>query len=257
MSSGYVHFKALASSRDKAQDRVEAFERDDTLVIVVTDGAGGIRGGVAASHAVVEAVRASVADPAFALDETRPWEELFGVTDVPLVANKVGETSALVVSLGPRRIVGVSAGDSEAWVVTAAQVDDLTQSQHTKRRLGSGRASPVTFERRALDGVLLVATDGLFKYASKEVIARIVRTHALGRAMEELVALVRLPSGRFAEDVAIVIAGQAPITGYSRRMQPRRGVSGRARLVFRLDDAVVCGQSCPAGRGNTSGSNVK
>ena len=78
--------------------------------------------------------------------------------------------------------------------MTPAQVDDLTSGQHTKSRLGTGRAVPVTFQRAALEGVLLAGTDGLFKYASKEVIARIVRAHTIGRTAEELIELAKVAS---------------------------------------------------------------
>jgi hypothetical protein len=60
-----------------------------------------------------------------------------------------------------------------------------------------------------LAGVLVVATDGLFKYAAPEVIARIVRGHAIGAAAEDLVALVRLRSGKLVDDVAVVLVRQA------------------------------------------------
>jgi hypothetical protein len=53
----------------------------------------------------------------------------------------------------------VSAGDSEAYVVTTAGVDDLTASQ-SRKRLGSGKASPVPFLRAALDGALVVGPMG-------------------------------------------------------------------------------------------------
>ena len=208
MSVGYAHFEAVASSRAEPRDRVAAFERGDRLVLVVADGAGSIRGGATASQAVVDAVRGAIADPAFVLDDVRAWGDLLMRVDGKLVAGATGETTAVVVSLGPRGMVGVSAGDSEAWVVTPARVEDLTQSQDTKRKIGGGHVAPASFERHALKGVLLIASDGLFKYASREVIARIVRGAPVSRAIEELIALVRLPSGRFADDVAVATAAR-------------------------------------------------
>ena len=208
MSAGYAHFEAVASSRAEPRDRVAAFERGDRLVLVVADGAGSIRGGATASQAVVDAVRGAIADPAFVLDDVRAWGDLLMRVDGKLVAGATGETTAVVVSLGPRGMVGVSAGDSEAWVVTPARVEDLTQSQDTKRKIGGGHVAPASFERHALKGVLLIASDGLFKYASREVIARIVRSVPVSRAIEELIALVRLPSGRFADDVAVATAAR-------------------------------------------------
>lgn len=70
-----------------------------------------------------------------------------------------------------------------------AGLDGATEGQHRKRRLGY-QATPVLFERRSLDGVLVIATDGLFNYARPEVIAQAVATHedldATARALVEV-----------------------------------------------------------------------
>jgi hypothetical protein len=104
------------------------------------------------------------------------------------------KTTGLVVVLGARGLMGISTGDSEAWVVTSSTVDNLTVGQHTRLRLGSSRATVTTFQRSLLAGVLVVATDGLFKYAAPDVIARIVRDNAIRAAAQGLVELVRLRS---------------------------------------------------------------
>jgi len=132
------------------------------------------------------------------------WTHVLEEADGALAAKMAGETTCVVVVVGPMGIVGVSAGDSEAWVVTASSIDDLTL--HQKRaRLGSGRAAPVAFERPALDGVLVAGTDGLFKYAASDEIAKVLRGGAVEGAAERLAAVVRLPSGGFHDDVGIVV----------------------------------------------------
>jgi hypothetical protein len=60
-----------------------------------------------------------------------------------------------------------------------------------------------TFRRPAPNAAVLVASDGLFKFAAKDVIADIVRAQAIGPAAEDLVELLRPPSGKVAEDVAV------------------------------------------------------
>ena len=90
-------------------------------------------------------------------------------------------------------------------VVTPQGVDNLTKGQYTRQRLGTRRAAVVIFERSSLAGVLVVATDGLFKFAATEVIAGIVRGGALADVPERLVELVRLRSGKVADDVAVVL----------------------------------------------------
>jgi serine/threonine protein phosphatase PrpC len=63
--------------------------------------------------------------------------------------------------------------------------------------------------------VLLVATDGLFKYAAIDVIARVVRASPIGVAAEQLVDLVQLPSGKSPDDVAVVLLSRSSATGPS------------------------------------------
>ena len=210
MSPRFSFVRALASNRHKSEDAAEVFERGETLILVLADGAGGMRGGAMASGALVAAVRAAVADPVFAVEDVQYWADLFRVVDAALAKNMVGETTGVVVVLGSRKLIGVSTGDSEAWVLRATEVDDLTRGQQTKQRLGSGRVEPAVFERAALSGTLVVATDGLFKYAAPDVIARIVRASAIRIAAEELIGLVRLRSGTLADDVALVLVAAAP-----------------------------------------------
>lgn len=205
MSSRYEHAKAVASSRPKSQDAVGVYERAQVLVVALADGGGGMRGGEAASRSLVAVVESAVSDCAFALDRLEPWIDVFRATDAGLAANRAGETTGVVVVVTPRGLFGVSIGDSEAWVVSATGVDNLTVGQQTRQRLGGRRSAPAIFERPALGGVLVVASDGLFKYAATEVIARIVRASALGEAAEHLVELVRLRSGKVADDVAVVV----------------------------------------------------
>ena len=171
MSPRFSFVRALASNRHKSEDAAEVFERGETLIVVLADGAGGMRGGATASGALVAAVRAAVADPVFAVEDVQYWADLFRVVDAALAKNMVGETTGVVVVLGSRKLIGVSTGDSEAWVLRATEVDDLTRGQHTKQRLGSGRVEPAVFKRAAVSGTLVVATDGLFNYAAPNVIA--------------------------------------------------------------------------------------
>ena len=187
--------RALASSRASSEDRAEVFAHGDDTVIVVADGAGGVSGGGDASDLFVDAIRAAVGRSELDL------VAVFGAVDRVLASRDAGETTAIVVVIGPRGLSGVSVGDSEAWVVTSHAVDDLTASQ-TRSRLGSGRAEPVAFTRATLDGTLVVGTDGLFKYASIDAIARAARETGSANAM---IDLVRLRSGALPDDVAVVL----------------------------------------------------
>ncbi len=204
-ASRYEYARSLASNRPISGDVAEVFERDDRLVVVIADGAGGIGGGAVASRAVLESVSLAANDRGFPIDDVHRWADLLKATDTAVFARGAGQTTAVIVVVGPQGILGVSAGDSEAWVVTASRIDDLTVGQYTRRRIGTGQAAPFIFERTALSGVLLVATDGLLKYASPDVIAKVVRDGAMGFAADQLVELVRLPSRTVTEDVAVVL----------------------------------------------------
>ena len=203
--SRYEHARATAASRVRSQDSVGVYVRGDVLVVALADGGGGMRRGEVASRSLVAVVEAAVGDPHFALEEVRPWIDLLRATDASLAANHAGETTGVVVVLGRHGFVGFSIGDSEAWVVSPAGVDNLTVGQHTRHRLGSKHGTLVPFERPQLAGVLLVATDGLFKYAAAPVIAGIVREGTVAEAADSLIDLVRLRSGNMADDVAVVL----------------------------------------------------
>ena len=169
---------------------------------------GGVRGGALASEALVETARAVAGNATLDVHDVALWSVLVKEVDATLTAKMAGETTGVVVIIGSKGLMGVSAGDSEAWIVTATSIDDLTANQK-KARLGSGRAVPVSFHRPGLDGVLVVATDGLFKYTSAERIAAALRGGDVARAAERLVGLVRLPSGGLQDDLGIVVIAHA------------------------------------------------
>jgi serine/threonine protein phosphatase PrpC len=203
----HIYWSTLASDRHSSEDRAEVFERGDDLVAVVADGAGGMRGGALASTALVETVRSVAENATLDVHDGDLWAALLKEADAKLSAKMAGETTGVIVVIGPERLIGVSVGDSEAWIVRGDSIDDLTRSQE-RSRLGSGRAVPVDFQRRRLDGVLLIATDGLFKYASPKRIAATVREGEVSRVAERLTALVRLPSGRFQDDLGIIVVAR-------------------------------------------------
>jgi serine/threonine protein phosphatase PrpC len=212
MATRYQYAQARAWARESSQDSCKVFERGELLVVVVADGGGGMRGGGAASRSLVAVVEAAVNDARFVLEDEAAWLALFRQTDAGLAANGAGETTGVVVVLGPRGIVGVSTGNSQAWLVSPAEIDDLTASQHTGDRLGSHRATSATFQRPKppSDCLLVVASDGLFTFAGRGVIAALVRTRPLDLAAQNLVELVRLRSGKVPEDVSVVLVGSAP-----------------------------------------------
>jgi serine/threonine protein phosphatase PrpC len=208
--SPYLHWRKVASGRQNTEDRAEVFLRDEDLAIVVADGAGGMRGGAAASGVLIDVVRAFT-EKATAHDmrDADRWAALLKEVDATLAAKKAGQTTGVIVVVSPTRLFGVSVGDSEAWIIDEEKIEDLSRGQETPR-LGTGRAVPAVFHRARLDGVLLVATDGLFKYASPARIAATLRAGDVSQAADRLAGLVQLPSGGFQDDVGIVVAAVRP-----------------------------------------------
>ena len=114
-------------------------------------------------------------------------------------------TTAVVVELSGQRICGASVGDSGAWAISESGIVDLTDSQSRKPLMGSGSARPVPFGPVVERGRLLVASDGIFKYARREQLATCALTGAVEDAVTALIDAVRLRNGRLQDDVAVIL----------------------------------------------------
>lgn len=202
MTAAFSYATRLASYRPASEDRAVVINLDDRLVIVVADGAGGIVNGGAAADGVVDLVRERAAE----LVDVEGCVGLLKEAD-RLVERTGGETTAVVVVVHEGGHFGASAGDSEAWIVRKdGTIDDLTEHQHLKKRLGSGRALPVGFERGELEGTLVVASDGLFRYARPEAIVDVVlAADTPDEAGDGLVELVTPGSRELLDDLGLVV----------------------------------------------------
>jgi serine/threonine protein phosphatase PrpC len=202
MNARLITARLVVPSAGVGQDRAEVFETSDGLVIiVVADGAGGTAGGAEAADHVVEAVRKAVASP-----DGRQLDPYSLLRDIDRdLASHGGETTAVVAIVSASGIVGASVGDSGAWLVRPDGHLDLTSQQIRKPLLGSRCARPVRFRSGALDGTLVVATDGLLKYAKLRDICAKAHDTDLAAVPDGLVRLVRLQGGGLQDDVAIVV----------------------------------------------------
>jgi serine/threonine protein phosphatase PrpC len=106
---------------------------------------------------------------------------------------------------GQGRVHGASVGDSGAWLLTGKAIVDLTENQHRKPLLGSDEALPTAFGPVEMSGRLLIATDGLFKYAMASDIAKWAIGLPVNDAIDKLIAGLRLRSGALQDDVAIIL----------------------------------------------------
>ena len=190
---------AVESAGTPGQDRAAVFPFGDGHLIVLADGAGGSAGGAQAADAVIELTRSL--EP----EARHDWQQVLRQVDARLAADPLlGETTAVLAFVSDRWIAGASVGDSEAWSLLGGRAFELTGRQRRKPLLGSGHAFPVGFGPAPAGERLLVASDGLFKYAPWDVVQRLALL-APKEAVRELVNAARLANSRLQDDVAVVI----------------------------------------------------
>jgi serine/threonine protein phosphatase PrpC len=194
---------ATAQYRERCEDRLTVLNSQDRTVIVVADGAGGVGSGDRAAESVIREVTAAQSDARSGSD----WQKVLRQIDNGIA---VGESTAVVVDIRPYGIAGASVGDSQAWIVIDGQISDLTSAQIRKPLLGSGMAEPVAFSHPPLNGLLIVATDGIYDYAKRDEIVRMVSESDFYEISRKCIDLVRLPTGELWDDVGIVLARNRP-----------------------------------------------
>jgi PPM family protein phosphatase len=190
----------------RGEDRVHVEQFGLRTLAVVADGAGGTGSGAAAATTAC-----SVAGERLRTQSTgtpEEWAKWLYEVDQALVRSG-GQCTAVVVEIFEGRVFGASVGDSGAWVLTGKAVIDLTQNQHRKPLLGSDEAMPMGFGPIEWSGRLLIATDGLFNYATESDIAKRAMGGPLNESIEQLIAGVRLRSGALPDDVGIILIEDA------------------------------------------------
>jgi PPM family protein phosphatase len=186
----------------RGEDRVLVEHFGSRTLVVVADGAGGTGGGAAAA-----AMACSMAAQRFRAQgagTAEDWARCLYEVDRALVQTG-GQCTAVVVEISEGRVFGASVGDSGAWMLNGKPVIDLTENQHRKPLLGSDEAMPMGFGPIECSGRLLIATDGLFKYATESEIATRAMGGSVNEAVARLIAGVRLRSGALQDDVGIVL----------------------------------------------------
>lgn len=196
------------------QDRLAVVRLPDRTVFVVADEAGGV---IAGAAAVCDAVVARCK-----LGAPPSWTAWLVQLDRRMP--RAGLAAAAVVEVrDDGGIVGASAGDCEAWLFADGLATELTADQRKKPLLGEGRAIPVGFQATAAACTLLVATDGLWKYASRIHIADVAAFRPRDEAAAALVDFSRLKSGVLQDDIALAVREVCVrSTGLSARVRARR-----------------------------------
>lgn len=209
----------LASYRGElSEDRARVvWLGSQTLVAAIADGVGGQPGGGRAAQLVVETVEAEATT--LARRKAKVWPGFFHALDDALTAQpEAGQTTLVALELAGQYVTGASVGDSEAWWVTAGGHYDLTEAQRRKPFLGQGVAEPVSFALTLTEpGMLLIATDGLFKYADPLAITEAVRqAESVESAADALLTLASSPAGRLYDDLALVLIRVDTIAPWTR-----------------------------------------
>jgi len=194
--SNYIAFAANSSG----QDRIVVQSDGERLIFALADGAGGRSGGAEAADLAIRLTCEYIGSLVTPEDCAKLLREIDRVVSIDRIA---GETTAVIVVVSSKMVFGASVGDSGVWILNGSSVDELSQHQVRKPFIGTGESFPVGFMRDALKGTLLVATDGLLKYTSREAIAAAVERLNLRELPETLVKLVRYPSGNLPDDIAI------------------------------------------------------
>ncbi|MGC4086396.1 MAG: hypothetical protein QM756_00585 [Polyangiaceae bacterium] len=139
------------------------------------------------------------------------------------VAGAANEDRLQVFCSGNRWTIALAdgAGGTSGGARAASQAVDAAASfgrtSYNKRRvvrfpkLGSGTAAPVPINRCPLAGRLVVATDGLFNYLSREKLVELALLSPVETAVAALIRAARLPSGALQDDIAIVLGEWADV----------------------------------------------
>ncbi|MBN2192897.1 MAG: SpoIIE family protein phosphatase [Polyangiaceae bacterium] len=174
-------------------------------MVAVAGGVGAMGAGARAASLVIGRVGNIVQRAVDLPDGGRAVARLLAELDPDIEADlDAGEATAVVVAIGRLDISGASCGDSSAWFVTADRVNELTEYQHRKRRIGSGLALPVSFKHPLQPGWLVVGTDALFDHVRGEKIVEALNEGPADPA-RALIQLAQGRTGRLMDDITVVV----------------------------------------------------
>jgi serine/threonine protein phosphatase PrpC len=193
-----------AAGNPQNQDRGIVILGGPMVALCVADGAGGLSGGAEAAIKATDFVRRN----SRLANTAESCSELLLRMDAAIANDSAaGETTCVLTVVTPEDVFGASVGDSGAWLIPEGGVHlDLTRAQRRKPLIGVGGAWPIPFHHPRQSGRLLLATDGLLKYASAELIVETCSSRRpTDEAAQRLIELVRYPSGALPDDVTVIL----------------------------------------------------
>ncbi len=195
-----------ASYRAGSEDRVGLLRLPGGLLFVLADGAGGLAGAAEAASGIVLAI-----DRRFFRASAHPSPEDLSraLTEIDrelAVDPQAGQATAIIGCAMPGRVYGVSAGDSQCWLVSDVGSIPLTAHQPERPFVGSGHLRPHPFTHAFHSGTLLVASDGLFNYLDAGEIIRLAATSIVEDVGPALEGALRRRHGNLPDDLSIIVA---------------------------------------------------
>lgn len=204
----YVTAFAYCGAGPQGADRCQVLHGPNAAIAIIADGAGNSSTGVAAAESVLWHIVQYLSGVPIALDDTARFCELLAYIDRALCRDETGESTGFFAAISPLGIYGAGVGDCVAWLIGEAGYCDLTAAVARKPLLGSGQACPSAFALAPASGTLLLATDGLWKYAPADSICNVARKSPLEAVAAELLTLPMLASGSVPDDIGVILVRQ-------------------------------------------------
>jgi PPM family protein phosphatase len=182
------------------QDAFFVFNANDAIYFCLADGAGGTSGGKEASLFMTHCSNLIELEK---LKTPEDFEEYLRKMDFEIYQTPLlGESTVIVGKIQDGNVIGASVGDSECWLFNKSFDYELTSMSINRPLLGSSEAKPIAFGPFELDGVLLIGSDGLFKYADCKKIKDLALSPI--SIAKDYSSLARLKSGKYSDDIAVI-----------------------------------------------------
>ena len=201
----------VISCRPACQDAVGVFERLDSTVLVVANGAGGIEDGELAAGAVVTAIREAATSQAGPVD----WVQVLRNIDQALGSV---QSTACVVEVGADSLCGACVGDSRVGLLVGDAMIFPSDVQAQKPLLGSHVAVPMPFSTSWSGSLLILASHGFWKAMRLEPLLASIHNLAFPVYARTCAEMVPLPSGAVADDVNVICARRPVAKPVTRRI---------------------------------------
>src|SRR5262249_35777698 len=142
------------------------------------------------------------------------WPEILSEVDRVVAGERgAGFTTLVAFAISRGYLSGASSGDSALYALSADRLGlHLTAHPVKNPPVGSGEAILIPFAAKLVKPwTVLAMTDGVWKYAGWDAVARITPRQNGRDVIEELQRRARLPgSGRFQDDFTVVVLQEMP-----------------------------------------------